>query len=110
MTTQLMEVGCVRLATITGFSPDVFGTADIASCGKKYPQLLVIGIQIHHMDPEVLVSRGPFVLTRCPTGVVVAGTYQIWKIVVPELLKEVSMAQLAGNINTLFARLGLSCC
>jgi hypothetical protein len=110
MTTQLMEVGCVKLATITGFSSDVFGTADIATCGKKYPQLLVLGIQIQHMDPETLLSRGPFVLARGPTGMVVAGTYQIWKTVVPELLKEVQTAQLAGNINTLFARLGLSCC
>jgi len=109
MLTLATAAGNVELATITSFSQHVFSNQSVADCGKKYPQLLVVGILVYQADPETILSRGPFTLTRTPEGVVIAGTYQAWKSVIPGMLQDANTAPLAGSINTLFARLGLSC-
>lgn len=100
--------GNVEVALVTGFSIEVFGSNDLASLGKKYPQLLTVGFLLHSGDPLPFLAAGPLVFARVPEPII-AGSYQVWTSILPKLLKEPAAAGVAGQINALFSRMGLSC-
>lgn len=101
--------GNVSLALVTGFSAEIFGHHSLDYYGKHYPQLLSMGVLLETTDPEPFLVRGPFTLARSPAGPIITGTYQCWASVLPALLKDPTTAVVAGQINTVFSRLGLSC-
>lgn len=105
----LPTAGNVSLALLTGFSADIFGQHSIDYYGKHYPQLLTLGFLLEDTDLEPIVVRGPFMLARCNAGPILTGTYQCWASVLPLLLKDPTTAAVAGKINTILSRMGLSC-
>ncbi len=101
--------GRASLALVTVFSAEVFGEHPLSHYAKLCPHLLQLGVLLRGVRPEPFMARGHFMYTQHAEGAIIATDYQTWKIVLTWAFKTPETAEVAGNINTLFARLGLSC-